>query len=51
MDIDREYRDTRAAMLRAQIKAAAPAMRRDFWASKAQNSDDSDRRYGPENGR
>lgn len=36
MDMDRELREVRARQIRAAIKAAAPAMRRDFWAMKLQ---------------
>lgn len=38
MDIDREYREARAAQLRAAIKAAAPRLRREFWQRKEQDS-------------
>lgn len=43
MDMDRELREARAARLRAAIKAAAPAMRRDFWEMKRQQEAEGSR--------
>lgn len=34
MDMDRDFRDARAAQIRAALKAAAPRLRREFWAQK-----------------
>lgn len=34
MDMDRELRELRAAQIRAAMKAAAPRLRREFWAQK-----------------
>lgn len=36
MDMIREIRETRAAMIRASIKASAPQIRRDLWRLKEQ---------------
>lgn len=38
MDIDREFRDLRAAQIRAAMKAAYPRLRKEFWERKRRES-------------
>src|SRR3546814_5110364 len=37
MDMDRDFRDARAAQIRAALKAAAPRMRTEFWRAQQRN--------------
>lgn len=43
MDMDRDFRDARAAQIRAAMKAAAPRLRAEFWARKEQDRRDGER--------
>ncbi len=47
MDMDRDLRERRAAQIRAAIKAAAPRLRREFWARKEQDRREGER-FSPE---